>query len=195
MTVRRAPLLAVLGVLLLVLTSCGIPQDSEPRLIAEEPADLGTTSQPADNELGGFPFTVFLIIRQSNAEPALAGRPRTTELQPGPLDAVDGLLDGLTDEDTDKGYTTAVPDGTRRLPESSVDPTTGTIVLDLSTEFSNVSGPLQLQAYAQLVFTATQYDRSAPVRFRIDGEPTSAPTDEGQLPVVHRSDYRDLSPQ
>jgi spore germination protein GerM len=195
MTARRAPFLALLAVLLLVLTGCGIPQDSEPRLIAEEPVDLGTTTQPADNQVGEDTVTVFLITRRANAEPTLAGRPRTTALQPGPLEAVDRLLDGLTEEDKEKEYTTAVPDGTRRLPGSSVDPATSTIVLDLSNEFSNVSGPLQLQAYAQLVFTATQYDRSAPVRFRIDGEPTSAPTDEGQLPVVHRSNYRDLSPQ
>jgi hypothetical protein len=57
-----------------------------------------------------------------------------------------------------------------------------------------VAAEFRLQAYAQLVYTATQYAPSATVRFRTDGQPTRVPTDGGDKLEVTRADYRELQP-
>ena len=140
-------------------------------------------------------FTVIyhlISIDRKESVPTLAGRDRTTELRPTPLGAVDELLAGTTDEGEDDDYATAIPGNTGLLPESRAGK--DIIVLDLSGEFANVAGDLSLQAYAQLVYTATQYDRSKPVRFQIEGKSVSAPTDEGQKDHVQRNDYLSLQP-
>lgn len=187
----RTALVLLAALVVGLVAACGVPQDDEPRLIAEEPEGLATTSQPAENRPGEQTVQVFLIDRKESV-PTLAGRDRTTELRPTALGAVDELLAGTTDEDEDDDYATAIPGNTGLLPESRAGE--DIIVLDLSGEFANVAGDLSLQAYAQLVYTATQYDRSTPVRFQIEGKSVSAPTDEGQKDAVRRSDYLSLRP-
>jgi spore germination protein GerM len=183
-------LLLLLAALVGVLAACGIPQDDEPRLIADEPEELATT-QPPTNGGGNRTIEVFLIDQQRAQGPRLAARPRTTDAPPSDLEEVRALLDGVTAAEEGQ-YTTAIPRDTRLLDTSNAGP--DTILLDLSEQFDSVAGDNQQQAFAQLVYTATQEDRSAAVRFRIEGKPISAPTEEGQRDEVRRSDYESLQP-
>ncbi len=58
-----------------------------------------------------------------------------------------------------------------------------------------VQGDFQLQAFAQLVQTATGLSGVRDVRFRIGGAPIDAPTDAGvSSEPVTRDDYASLAP-
>ena len=71
----------------------------------------------------------------------------------------------------------------------------GLVTLDLSSEIADIAGPNAVEAYAQIVYTATQYPAVARrVRFLIEGEPDNVPTLNEDEPEVTRSNYRDLSP-
>ncbi|MBV9952567.1 MAG: GerMN domain-containing protein [Acidimicrobiia bacterium] len=192
MTTRRRALLAIVLVVLSLIAACGIPKDSHPRLIAEEPEGFNTSTQPTIG-VGGLEVHVYLIDGQ--ADPLkLAARKRPTTQQPGPLEAVAALLLGLTKDDDVQGYQTKIPQGTQLRDDSKVD---GKLVtIDLSSEISTISAQNAVQAYAQLVYTATQYPSGpSQVQFLTEGKPINAQTDAATKSVVGRSDYRSLAPK
>ena len=190
MTPRRAAPVLLALVLLVPLAACGIPKDSRPRLIAEEPEGFATSTEPATDQ-GSEDLEVFLI--DTKADPVtLAGRPRSTTQAPSPLVAVDKLLEGVTKRDEADAYQTRIPPDTELLPNSAVQ---GDLVtLDLSDEFLTIARDVALQAYAQLVYTATQYGATT-VRFMSNGKVVPVATDDETKDVVDRTDYRSLEPE
>jgi spore germination protein GerM len=187
---RRRALLAIVLVVVSLVAACGIPKDGHPRLIAEEPEGFNTSTQPT-TDVGGLNVKVYLIDGQ--ADPVkLAARERATTQQPGPLEAVQALLLGLTEPDDAAGFQTKIPPGTQLLDGSKVD--NNLVTLDLSSEISTISAQNAVQAYAQLVYTATQYQPSQ-VRFMTEGKPIQAQTDAATKSVVSRTDYLSLDPQ
>jgi spore germination protein GerM len=194
MTARLRAVVALLAVALLV-AACGIPQDGEPRVIAEEPDGFSTTSQPAENDPGeARSVQVYLLVDSGTDPRRLIARERTIEQTPGPLEAVNRLLAGTTEDEDTEGLLTAIPPGTQLLLEDSR--VEGEVaVLDLSNEIEGIAADTAVQAYAQLVYTVTQYDAALSVQFRTEGENVNVPTDEGNLPEVNRSDYGTLRPE
>jgi spore germination protein GerM len=189
MTTRRRALLVIVLVLVSLVAACGIPKDSHPRLIAEEPEGFNTSTQPT-TDVGGRKLDVYLIDGQ--ADPLkLAARERSTTQQPGPLEAVQALLLGLAKDDDVNGYQTKIPQDTQLRDDSKVEG--DTVTIDLSSEIATISAQNAVQAYAQLVYTATQYEPSQ-VRFMTEGKPISAQTDAATKSVVTRDDYRSLAP-
>ena len=71
------------------------------------------------------------------------------------------------------------------------------MTLDLTAEIADIAGPNAVQAYGQLVYTATQFTKVAlKVRFLIEGEQDNVPTlDAGDRPVVSRRNYDELKPK
>jgi spore germination protein GerM len=189
-TARRV-LCAVLALLLVgPLASCGIPTDDQPRLIAEEPEGLGTTSKPAD-ATGAQSVRLYLIDSEADP-PKLAEIERATKQRLGPLEAVDQLLLGATDEEQQNGYQSKIPPGTKLL-HSKVQG--DVVVLDLSSDIGQIAATSDtaVQAYAQLVYTATQAGATT-VRFLTEGKATDVPTDSEPMAEVTRTDYRELRP-
>jgi spore germination protein GerM len=187
---RRRALLAIVLVLVTLVAACGIPKDSQPRLIAEEPEGLNTSTQPTA-DVGGRNVKVYLIDGQTDPL-KLAARERSTTQQPGPLEAVQALLLGLSKPDDEAGYQTKIPPDTQLRDDSKVE---GNLVtIDLSNQISQISAQNAVQAYAQLVYTATQYQPSQ-VQFMTEGEPINAQTDAATKAQVSRNDYRSLDPQ
>jgi spore germination protein GerM len=186
----RAALAIVLVALLGVIAACGIPKDSAPRLIAEEPEGFNTSTQPTTAG-GAQSIDVYLVDGQAE-QPRLASRERPSTQGPGPLEAVQSLLDGVTKDDDANRYQTKIPQDTELRNDSKVDG--DTVTIDLSSEFSQIAGPPAVQAYAQLVYTATQYGPTQ-VEFSIEGNPIKAQTDAETKSKVSRNDYRSLDPQ
>jgi spore germination protein GerM len=194
MSTRPKSVVCLVATLLMALglAACGIPKDSEPRLIAEEPG-LSPTTAPSTNPAGSGIVAVFFIDPE---EPILVERKRRTTQEEGPIEAVNQLLlSGITAGEEERGLISRIPSGTElRKDTSSV--ADGVVTLDLTAEIVDIAGPNAVQAYAQLVFTATQYTKMArKVRFLIDGEPDNVPTlAAGDRAVVSRINYVDLGP-
>ena len=61
--------------------------------------------------------------------------------------------------------------------------------INLSGAIEDIGGPAQKEAYAQLVFTALVFSQITSVKFRVQGSPVDAPTDNGNLAMVTADDY------
>jgi spore germination protein GerM len=189
---RLRILLALVAVVALTgpLAACGIPKDSEPRLIADEPEGFNTSTTPT-SDVGGRTVVVYLVDGRLK-QPRLSAREHSTPEQPGPIEAVRALLAGVTEEDDAEGYQTKIPQNTELRNDSRIQGKRVTI--DLSAEISTIAGAPAVQAYAQLVYTATNYGPDE-VLFMTEGKPIKAQTDGETKSVVSRDDYRSLDPQ
>lgn len=95
--------------------------------------------------------------------------------------ALGELLRGPTADERAAGLATAIPDGSALLDVALAD---GRAIVDLSRAFESGGGSLSMTArVAQVVFTATQFDNSDRVLFRLDGEPVDFLGGEG-VPVA-----------
>jgi len=187
----------VATVLVLGVTACGIPKDAEPRLIADEPG-LSPTTSPSTNDTGGSGIvSVFFIDTKAEPSPVLKEQERPTSEEEGPIEAVNQLLvSGITPIEESRGLISRIPSGTELRTETSTV-ADGVVTLDLTAEIADIAGPNAVQAYGQLVYTATQFTKVAlKVRFLIEGEQDNVPTlDAGDRPVVSRRNYDELKPK
>jgi spore germination protein GerM len=198
-TVRR--LLAVLLATLALLGACGLTEDSGPQAIAPEnlppdlldpdPATSTSTAQPSGTDLGKLYF-----LDEVRGEMRLVEVQRRVADSTDPGDVLFALFAQPTEEEADQGRVTSIPPDTRLLAVPVLNEDTHELVLDLSSEFLSVEGPGGPQAFAQIVWTATELDGVDKVRFLVDGEEISALDAEGaeQDGPVDRSDYTTLKP-
>ena len=105
------------------------------------------------------------------------------------------LLTGPTRNESDRGLTTAIPAPTRLL---SIRIFEGVAEVDLSQEFQAAAASEGfLLRVAQIVTTLTGLQQITAVRFSIDGQVASVPTDRGQIvqrPVT-AADYAERLPR
>lgn len=187
---RRA---IAVGLVLVALGGCGVPDDAEPRLVAADDAPLDLTPSTAPVTGDGAEDTVAVFfINQDTGRLAAVARPVTDRT---PQEAIEQLLAGLAPDDP-PALVTRIPQGTVLL-DSSLDG--ATLTLDLGPEgeggIQGVQGEGQLQAFAQLVQTATGLSGVRDVRFRVGGDAIDAPTDAGvSSDPVSRDDYASRSP-
>ena len=108
--------------------------------------------------------------------------------------AVEALLAGPSDQETEAGLTTAVP-GRTDLRDLTVE--NGVATVDLSSEFDDGGGSATMfLRLAQVVFTLTQFPGITGVKLEIDGEPVETFSGEGIVldGPQDRADYEDQSP-
>jgi len=108
--------------------------------------------------------------------------------------AIEALLAGPDDVESEIGMGTEIPPGTRL---ESWEHIATTAVIGLSSAFETPSGTLsEVMRVAQVVFTATQFDEIDTVRFRIDGADVDVLGSHG-LEVgdgLDRDDFADVRP-
>jgi spore germination protein GerM len=192
---RRALAFALL--VSLVAGGCGLPDDDRPRLIAEgdAPIDLAPTSQTTDTtpEDAENRVNVFFIDEDDRLQSV-----RRSVGQATVDEAITALLRGVVEDDPD-GLTTAIPPATQLRGPSTLDGDVLTVDLTPAAAeggIQSVAGEVQIQAFAQLVQTATALSGIRRVRFLVDGAPIQVLTGSGaqtQDPVG-RSDYEVLQP-
>jgi spore germination protein GerM len=199
---RAARPTALAAVVLLWLAGgCGLSEDSSPQAIA--PADLppelldpsSGTSSTAQESPGTTPAAVYFLEE-------VADRTRLVEVErpvhdaESPGERVTALLS--QQPDASEGFTTSVPADTMLL---RVDERreTDELVLHLSGELFDVQGEGLANAFAQIVWTATEPDAGGwtRVRFVVDGRPIRALDANGaeQEGAVTRANYRALAPR
>ena len=180
---------------LLLTAGCGLPDDDAPRLVAAEdaPLDLSPSTVPVTEPGPSDDTVAVFFINQDTGRLAAVRRPVA---EPTPQAAIEQLLMGRLPDDPPE-LVSSVPPGTALLA-SRVEGTT--LVLDFVPVagggiVEGVQGPGQVQAFAQIVRTATGVSGISDVRFLVGGEPIDAPTEAGvSSEPVGRDDYPTLSP-
>jgi hypothetical protein len=172
----------LLLMLALLVAACGLPTDDEPDTLAipEELASGATTTSASTTlppEAETDTHTIFFVKgdRLESVSRTVASGEST------PLDVMDLLVAGPTEEEQAAGLSTAIPVGTEvlRAPQSG----RGVMTLDLNEAFlAGVEGQQRILATAQLLFTATALrDSPLSVRFQENMEWRQLADQEGVL--------------
>ena len=193
---RRTFLLG--GAAALGVAACGLPDDNRPRVLGDDdlPRDLSESAQAPANEAGGDRVDLFFLLE--GERPALQAVSRRVD-QSTPENVINALLQGLIAQQDPAGLTTAIPRTTSLLGSRLEGPT---LLLDLgpgSAEggITSIDGPLQVQAFAQIVWTATGLEAVDQVVFFVLGQPIGTLVGDGAVnpgDPVRRADYAFLAP-
>ena len=201
---------ALVGVVVLLsLSGCGLPEDSQPRPIADDViADLsgGEAGNTAVAPVSGEEWIVYVVETDPSADPETGAQrlhrfPVTGQGVASPPDLVEQLLltrsQALNDSPT---LSNQIPADTR-LVDYRINEAGDTAILTLSPDFGGVQGePLKL-AVAQLVYTATEAGPITQVQFRVgekfeDSQPIDVPDRDNEArTTVDRTVYEDLQPE
>jgi len=165
--------------------ACGFPQDSRPRAIDDAPPGIGGTSVPTT--AAGARETVLYFVGRDE----LVKVTRPAETTPDAESAIRVLLAGVTRPEQLRDLLSSIPPNTE-LRGSRLR--NGVLTLDLSAEMNGIRGDGATQAYAQMVYTATERSDVEAVRFSIEGKPVDVQSDAGNLGTVTRKDYSSLAP-
>jgi hypothetical protein len=187
MSEQRAVLVLVLA--LVVVAGCGIPRDSAPRPIAAADVQFNllgasTTAPPATNS-GAVTGNLYFISgdRLHKVE---------RQVQNSTPDAViDALLAGVAPEDG--SVRSAIPPGTQRVSTRFEDKV---LIIELTPEILGQQGQEQKNAFAQLVFTASDIESVFGVRFVVGGQFVNVPTDSGASDqAIYPVDFDSVRPE
>ncbi|CAN5849924.1 hypothetical protein BH23ACT2_BH23ACT2_08530 [soil metagenome] len=168
---------------LVTAAACGVPLDDEPRTITRvtEPTEVPQTTSASPTAQS---VTVYFLREGvlQDAQFSVDGPPE-----------LDEALGFVMASDPPAGLVSRIPIGTGIRGVA----TSGSLAtIDLSEEMNAIGGSAQKEAYAQLVFTALEFPDITRVRFRVQGEPVQAPTDNANLDVVTADDFdRPLNPR
>lgn len=187
---RASVLRAATVALALASVACGVRTDDEPQEISEDnvPEDLhdddvtsAAGSDTADTEEPGQPVTVW-FLETVEGEEQLKDVQRTVPRPPtdkGILEAL--LLEPPDESERAFGITTAIPSSTTLAgaPEREGD---GVLVINLTEGIYDVQSDELVNAYAQVVCTATEIPGIRAVRFEVEGAPAGGLDGNGQVP-------------
>jgi spore germination protein GerM len=196
---RTLRLLAAVTVLAVGLGGCGLSAERHPREIARAdlPPDLAepaSTSSTTTISPVTTPVTIYYLV-QENGVTKLKGVVRDVADPSRPRDRLTALLTPPSAEEQAQGILTSIPADTILL-DSELVGTDQELVVDLSRSLFDVQGQELRNAFAQLVWTATEIPGIRRVRFLVDGQEYRAPDEDGieQPGAVARSDYITLQP-
>ena len=175
--------------LLVVLASCGVPLDDEPRTLVV-PTPTAEPEAPTPTPRDTQSFTIYL----TDAEGRL--RPVQREL-PDPL-TITALIDELretpTDQETEQGIVTLIPADTTLFapPETPIG---GVATVDLASgSVDTLQDSFRRLAVAQIVWTLAESTDIDRVVIRIDGEAEFWPTDGEDKQILSPNDYATADP-
>ncbi|MGH9100663.1 MAG: GerMN domain-containing protein [Acidimicrobiales bacterium] len=178
----------------LVLGACGVPTQPSASPISTGRSHISLpptrpTVSPCTRS-GCVSVDVYFVTTDDYVVPADRVVPRDAELS----SVVRSLLSGPTPAEQAKGIRTALGGGIRLLSASVTDGDK-IATLNFNTHFFTLSGPQEVLAVAQVVFTVTSVAPDTGVTFQIDGGPIPVPVGTGALAttiVVHASEYASL---
>ncbi len=180
----------------LLLASCTVTAQGNPTPLPRKSIPFGLMDKSplnpplnAKNAPVEVPVTIYLV--------AATGRlwPVTRDVAfPAPLDSLlNALASGPTKSEDSFGLSTAIPQQSGSLTARTVG---STVEVSLSSTFGTLSGPAQIQATAQIVFTVTALPGITGASFKMNGHAIDVPNALGALlpGPVNRSDYAALAP-
>ncbi|HLX87766.1 MAG TPA: GerMN domain-containing protein [Acidimicrobiales bacterium] len=174
---------------------CGVPLDNGPTALPRRGVPFGlltpgtpTTSTSSQPPPVAVSVQVFLLAPGGHVAAVSRDVP-----VPAPLAAVLGaLVDGPTNTEAAAGLSTAIPAQTQVI---SATVTGGTATVDLGGTFGQLVGPAQIDAVAQIVFTATALPGVTGVAFELSGQPVDVPTASGaDVSTADRAQFASMAP-
>jgi spore germination protein GerM len=202
--VVRARALVVLVVLLAAVlgTGCGLSTNDEPEAIKDNvPSDLvdSEAAAPDGSQLSGLTATVHVWFTTTDADQntRLVRRDREVPQPPTQSSVLEALIqDPPTNAERVDDISTAIPEDVKLTaqPQQRGD---GVLIVNLSDAFYELQGATARNAFAQIVYTATQMPNVDMVQFELDGEPFTAVNGDGQAVTgpLGRSSYEKLKPE
>jgi hypothetical protein len=178
------------------LAGCGVPVDSQPTALSRHgiPFDLlaptqsttTVTTAPSPIEV---PVQIFLIGPTGH----LVAVARDVSVSPPDLATVlRALVAGPTDAESAEGLQSAVTAQTTVLGANIAG---GIATVNLGGTFGQLVGPPQIQAVAQVVFTASALPGVTGVTFELMGQSVQVPVASGaQVPMANTSQFAALAP-
>jgi spore germination protein GerM len=162
------------------LAGCGVPIDREPRPINQTTVTPAKPVPTTVAKVGGPKVAVYYLNRDRLQAEELAVEGEVS------LGKALAFVLAAPPDDASSELRTSVPPDTQLRGVVVED---GLATIDLSGEINDIGGPAQKEAFAQIVFTALEFDEVQRVRFSVDGEPVDAPTDDGNLAEVTAENY------
>jgi Sporulation and spore germination len=192
----RAALALALGAVLAGAASCGVPVDSHPtalarhgipfNLLAPNVSTTTATTAPSPIEV---PVQIFLIGPTGHLVPVARDVPVSA---PDLATLLRALLAGPTDAESAAGLQSALTTQTTVIGASISG---GTATVNLGGAFGQLVGPPQIQAVAQVVFTASGLPGVTGVTFELVGAAVDVPVASGaQVPVASTAQFAALAP-
>jgi len=188
---------AVAAAAALSLAACGVPVDRTPTAIPKnaipfgllQPSARSTTTTTAASP-GQSTVKIFLVT--SGGRLAVADR-QLPEAQPSVAEVLQALVRGPTAAETASGLQSAVPAQTTVI--GATVGAGGTATVNLGGTLGQLVGQAQIEAVAQIVFTATALPGVTQVGFELAGQPIDVPVANGaEVSVANRVQFASLAP-
>jgi hypothetical protein len=190
------PAVTAIGAVVLAtgVAACGVPVDKQPSALSGVPFGLlqpnssptTATTAPSPVEV---PVQIFLIGPTGH----LASVARDVSVSAPDLATVlQALMAGPTDAESGTGLQSALTTQTTVLGAGI---TGGVATVNLGGTFGQLVGPPEIQAVAQVVFTASALPGVTGVTFELSGQPVEVPIASGALvPVAAPAQFATLAP-
>ncbi len=166
---RRNRLATVLA--LVAVAGCGIQPDAAPRDLPEPERNIVISGSSAGPQASGAD-RIYLVA--PGEERRLRSVPRDAL---SPQDLFEILLLGPNDDEVAAQWSTFIPPSTELR---SLRPTPPFLTVNLSSEFTELTGQGLAQAIAQIVYTATEIDGIEAVQLEVEGEKLPWPKGNGE---------------
>lgn len=187
----KCALSALVLILAVGLSGCGVPVDDDAQTVVDvpfglldpEPSERPETIVPTEGPM----FQIFLVD-PSRTQLVAAERRLSDSSLPAVLDE---LMQGPTGAESRSGLTTAFPN---EMQVVGVELVGGVASVNLTQDFTVIDGPTQRLGIAQIVLTLTGRPGVGRVAFTLEGQPIDIPRGDGTLVAgsVSRDNYREL---
>lgn len=174
--------------------ACGVPVDSSPTALTKSrvPFGLLAPSSPSSTSTSLPPATVGVQIFLVSSTGQLVAVERPVPYPVSLSSAVAALIDGPTNAESASGLQSAVP---AQTDLTSATVSGGIATIDLGGTFGQLVGQSQIDAVAQIVFTATALPNVTDVIFELNGQPVAVPTASGaEVPTANRAQFASMAP-
>ncbi len=200
---RRALAALVVAALAALSAGCGVPVSQSPTALGHLPPGLANASTTTTIPQGGQPASVYFV--SSGNPQTMLPVARTVPLKAGLDTVLAYLLQGPSQVEATNGVTTALTPEVQVLsaPWGRSGPAVTLATINLNAAFGQISGPEQVLAVSQLVYTTAAFLSASPVplptvqvEFEINQQPIAVPLASGAFvsrPVTV-VDYASLAP-
>ena len=187
---------AAAAVAAVALAGCGVPVDPQPTALspAKIPFDLLAPSAPATTATSApspveVPVQIYLIGPTGHLVPVARDVPVSA---PDLATVLGALVLGPTDAEAADGLQSALSTQTTILGATIAG---GVATVNMGATFGELVGPPQIEAVAQVVFTASGLPGVTSVAFELSGEPVDVPVASGaQVPLASTTQFAPLAP-